>query len=191
MERRTPGRFPFIADIDIRGGALQPPNEVFNQKPNEKLAFRLYLGENYRVFDLKVKESFAFIKYRSAVLREFYPQFTTLEVNIYSASGWNSTKEYMKVSFHLVWPEIILNEDTAKIIRERTMEKFEEWADDPSHPIAYFKKNVIDIDPSNTWDDVFDDTTTHETNGVRMPYCDKASEVLKKEFIQQEGGQIR
>ena len=63
----------------------------------------------------------------------------------------------MKISFHLVWPEIILNEDTAKIIRERTMEKFEEWADDPSHPIADFKKNVIDIDPSNIWDDVFDD----------------------------------
>eukprot|EP00397_Hematodinium_sp_SG-2012_P000036 GEMP01000036.1.p1 GENE.GEMP01000036.1~~GEMP01000036.1.p1 ORF type:complete len:4360 (+),score=1135.41 GEMP01000036.1:291-13370(+) len=182
MERQTPGRFVFIEDIDIRGGDLEPLPGVMEQRPQEKLSFRLCLSQNWRIFDPEMPETFNFMLYRSAVLHEFFPQLDELRVNIYSASGWNSTKCYMKISFHLVWPDLILDEPKSKMIRDRTMERFEEWAAEPNHPVAKFKADVIDIDHTNTWDDVFDDTTTHGTNGLRMPYCDKASEVLKKEF---------
>eukprot|EP00435_Cladocopium_sp_Y103_P063498 s868_g25.t1 len=38
----------------------------------------------------------------------------------------------------------------------------------------------------NTWDKVVDQTVTSGTNGLRMPYCDKAQRILKREFVERK-----
>ena len=42
------------------------------------------------------------------------------------------------------------------------------------HPLARLLETYLAESEDNTWDKVVDHTVTHGTNGLRMPYCDKA-----------------
>ena len=40
---------------------------------------------------------------------------------VYSASGYNKGKDKLKTSFHLVWPDLVVDADSAPLLRELTL----------------------------------------------------------------------
>lgn len=40
---------------------------------------------------------------------------------MYSASGFNKGKDKLKTSFHLVWPQLVVDSDSAPWLREITL----------------------------------------------------------------------
>ena len=67
-------------------------------------------------------------------------------------------------------------------IRERLLEHFDESTSREGHPLEMILEECLKESDDNTWDAIVDKTTTHGSNGLRMPYCDKAQKVLKREF---------
>ena len=43
---------------------------------------------------------------------------------VYSASGYNKGKDKLKTSYHLVWPDLVVDADSAPLLRELTLDIF-------------------------------------------------------------------
>jgi len=97
---------------------------------------------------------------------------------VYSASGYNKGKDRLKSSFHLVWPDLKVNSDGAKMIRAVTLQLFNEKSKHPSDEMFHTQQKFLQFFKSNEWESVFDKTTVSATNGLRLPYNDKASRVF-------------
>lgn len=130
-----------------------------------------------------------FLVHRARVLFELFPRLVEAKLFIYNSSGWSSNKNAHKVSFHLVWPEIIVNAENATIIRDRTLEVFTDLCRDggPLQPLmqeirmhtsAYFQ-NRFGCDPGDfdIWEDIFDDNSVRPKTGMRLPFNFKATMV--------------
>ena len=152
-EIQTP-LFPLIEDLDM---------ESTLQMDNTKLLDEMFMDHKL-----------VFVKERARALQILYPQRTEFTCYIYSSSGFNKSKGRWKSSFHLVWPDLIINGELAPIIRQTTVEYFLY----KSATNAYFKRmqaRLINHYDANIWENVFDQTTSNAANGLRMPFCNKAS----------------
>ncbi|CAK0830898.1 unnamed protein product, partial [Prorocentrum cordatum] len=150
-EHPTP-RYAFVEDIDIEGTSDSGCPDLM--RPREG------------VLDL--------LKWRAQALRRLFPgaQFRCV---LYTASGWYSGSELYKESYHLVWPDIIVDKDMAVWARQATVEFFEEQGRDADSVVRMLLDKAQRINPHNTWDSIFDATTTRKGVGLRMPLCDKRS----------------
>ncbi|CAJ1327972.1 unnamed protein product, partial [Effrenium voratum] len=113
-ERQTP-RFPFIEDFDIQAEVdwKEPdPGQIRPDPPDE-----LILQKPQRDGDEVFGDPGLFLKYRAMAIHMIYPQIENLYCLVYSASGYNKGKEMMKSSFHLVWPQLVVDPDRAPVIR--------------------------------------------------------------------------
>ena len=94
-------------------------------------------------------------------------------------SGYNKGKDRLKTSFHLVWPELIVEPGTAGLLREVTLELFDEETQKEGSFLQKLRKTLMRYYKSNDWFNVFDKTTISATNGLRLPYNDKVSSVYR------------
>jgi len=176
-ERQTP-RFPFIEDFDIQAacdwkellpGQLRadPPDELIMTKPQVDACGNVFGDPG----DM--------MKYRAQAIHMIYPQIQTLYCLVYSASGFNKGKELLKSSFHLVWPQLVVDPDRAPVIRYVTLGIFKNETNKEGSKLNQLQKQLMDLHESNEWELVFDSTTINARNGLRLPYSDKASMVVK------------
>ncbi|KAF4664949.1 hypothetical protein FOL47_004863 [Perkinsus chesapeaki] len=147
--------FPFIEDIDFEG--------TFHDIEGSGDLDTIILDENLM-----------FLKERVQALHLFFPDLDKFKCHVYSASGYNKGKERWKSSFHLVWPDLIVDGTMAPTMRNVTVEHFE----DLTRRDPYFKlmfKRMMRFFDQNIWENVFDQTTASAKNGLRMPFCNKVS----------------
>lgn len=74
---------------------------------------------------------------------------------------------------------MLVNKELAILAREKTVEYFNERSLQPNHPIAKMATKALDFEEYNTWDRVFDATTTRPSVGLRLPFSDKRAQVLR------------
>lgn len=151
-EIQTP-LFPLIEDLDMES--------------------TLPMNDTAQIDDMFTEQLF-FIKERARALKIIYPHINDFTVYIYSSSGFNKSKGRWKSSFHLVWPDIIVNGHLAPIVRQTTVEYFIYQ----SAASTYFKRmqsRLVNHYEANIWENVFDQTTSNAANGLRMPFSNKAS----------------
>eukprot|EP00811_Abedinium_folium_P001856 NODE_116_length_3618_cov_4.641936.p1 GENE.NODE_116_length_3618_cov_4.641936~~NODE_116_length_3618_cov_4.641936.p1 ORF type:complete len:1108 (-),score=300.21 NODE_116_length_3618_cov_4.641936:295-3426(-) len=178
VERQTP-RFPFIEDLDIQcktdwqelepGQKPVPPDALLMDKPHR--------NANNEVCG----DPGLFMRKRAEAVRMVYPQIDTLEAIVFSASGYNKGKDMLKSSFHLVWPQIIVDSDRAPVIRHATLGVFFNETKKQGSFLQHLQNRLLELHESNNWELVFDNTTIHARNGLRMPFSDKGSTVIESE----------
>jgi len=178
-ERQTQ-RFPFIEDLDIQArkdwqGELAPGEE---RRPPDNLI----MNRPIRLPDGKVDgDPGELMRLRGSAVHMIYPHIDQLEVLVYSASGHNKGKDMLKSTFHLVWPQLIVDPDRAPIIRYVTLGVFSRETMRSGSYFNQLQHELINLDKSNNWELVFDSTTINARNGLRLPYSDKASMVVDNE----------
>merc|ERR1719183_2566093 len=89
-----------------------------------------------------------FMRRRASVLHMLYPQFETLEVCVYSASGYNKGKDLLKSSFHLVWPQLIVDADRAPVIRHVTLKLFQDETRKTGSQVEKLATRLKELDDS-------------------------------------------
>mmetsp|Transcript_97764 Transcript_97764/g.187421 ORF Transcript_97764/g.187421 Transcript_97764/m.187421 type:complete len:1145 (-) Transcript_97764:47-3481(-) len=177
-ERQTQ-RFPFIEDLDIQADlhwrewseneTPHPPDELLMDKPRRNAQDQVEGDPGY------------LMRKRALAIHLIYPHLDSLECLVYSASGWNKGKGMLKSSFHLVWPQLIVDPDRAPVIRHATLGVFHKETAQPGTFLANLQNRLLQLHESNNWELVFDNTTIHAKNGLRLPYSDKASMVIESE----------
>lgn len=152
-EIQTP-LFPLIEDLDMES-TLPMENTV-------------------AVDQMFLDEALLFVKERARALHVIYPTQREFTCYIYSSSGFNKSKGRWKSSFHLVWPDVIVNGELAPIIRQTTVEYFT-YKSATSKYFQLMQQRLVRHYSANIWENVFDQTTSNANNGLRMPYCNKAT----------------
>lgn len=176
-ERQTP-RFPFIEDFDIQAGVdwKEPlPGQIRPDPPDELIMTKPILDANGQV----TGDPGVLMKYRAQAIHMIYPQIENLYCLVYSASGYNKGKEMLKSSFHLVWPQLLVDPDRAPVIRYVTLGIFKNETNKAGSALNQLQKRLMELHESNEWELVFDSTTINARNGLRLPYSDKASMIVK------------
>jgi len=171
-ERQT-ARFPFIEDLDIQCKVdwkewklhekPYPPDELIMSKPvrNERGEVSGECGE--------------LMERRAIAIHKIFSGIDKLHCLVYSASGYNRGKDLLKSSFHLVWPQLIVDADRAPVLRHVTLGMFERESKKRGSKLSILENRLKGLDQSNEWQLVFDQTTINARNGLRLPYSDKAS----------------
>ncbi len=187
-ERQT-SRFPFIEDLDIQAKTdwrewkvdeygiqekMWPPDELIMRKPKR--------DENGKVYG----EPGELMERRAYAIHMIYPQIEKLYCHVYSASGFNKGKAMLKSSFHLVWPQLIVDADRAPVIRYVTLGILAKETAKPHAAMNSLQAKLLDLHESNVWELVFDSTTIHARNGLRLPFSDKTSMVITDEAQKQQ-----
>jgi len=142
VEMSTP-LHPLIEDIDILGSA-----NVSDVPPDDILPV-------------------SFFPRRAEVLHSLFPGVETLELTMFSASGWSTDYARWKTSFHLVWNNIIVDTPLAAAVRVSTIEVFKKMKD-----YAGFYKELSELDSRNSLETLFD-VTAVRAGSFRMPFNDK------------------
>jgi len=183
-ERQTQ-RFPFIEDLDIQantdyqpwaeGQKPVPPDELIMNAPERITKVDPVTGRSTSTVGGDPGE---FMRKRAMAIHMIYPHLEKLEAVVYTASGFNKGKDMLKSSFHLVWPQLIVDPDRAPLIRYCTLGVFAKETNKQGSFLWGLQKRLLELHESNNWELVFDNTTIHARNGLRLPYSDKASTVI-------------
>ncbi|CAE8617011.1 unnamed protein product, partial [Polarella glacialis] len=184
MERQSK-IFPIIFDIDLKCASEEikrrVPEELKRRRPwRSEVAFSRWDGADWLV--LGHGDNPVLLRHLGKVLLEFYPERSHVDLCVFNASGWDRVKKIVKVSLHLVVPDIVVTPERLTAIRERMMEYFDECSSCSGHPLELLLQEYLRESGDNTWDGVVDASVTRGNSGLRMPYCDKAQEVLKHRF---------
>ncbi|CAE8652943.1 unnamed protein product [Polarella glacialis] len=94
-----------------------------------------------------------------------------------------SGSELYKESYHLIWHNLVLCKEKAVLARQATIEFFEQESQKPNHPLKFILEQARRYNPYNTWDTIFDATTTRPKVGLRLPYSDKRSRMADGRFV--------
>ncbi|CAE8652402.1 unnamed protein product [Polarella glacialis] len=175
-ERQTP-KFPFIEDFDIQCATnwkAPDPGKERPDPPDELLVTRPVRDANNKV----TGSPGLLLEKRAWAVHMIYPNLEVLEVLVYSASGYNKGKELLKSSFHLVWPQLLVDGDRAPVLRYVTLGIFKKETSQLGSFLNKLQTQLLQLDKSNEWELVFDKTTMGR-NGLRLPYSDKVSNVIK------------
>lgn len=141
---------PFIEDIDVLGSSSRSDSPPDN----------LLLETDF--FKLRAKE-----------LRRFCPQIVSLELTLFTASGWHRDKECQKASFHAIWRNLVVTQSLARTLRSETVAAFERLSEE--EPLKSLRHKLLELSPKNSWDMVFDITSV-QGGSFRMPFCDKVTQ---------------
>mmetsp|Transcript_9095 Transcript_9095/g.20341 ORF Transcript_9095/g.20341 Transcript_9095/m.20341 type:complete len:336 (+) Transcript_9095:63-1070(+) len=150
VERQTPLR-PLVEDFDCvtSVGGPQLPNTLVHSA-----------DDNYR-----------FWARRADILHRLFPRVKILQLNLFSSSGWNKKAGAWKLSFHLVWPDLIIDRSRNHQVLLATRQAMAAAvAEEPW--LQELEQTLLEAHPDNTWDAVFDDSAM-TSNSLRMPYSDK------------------
>eukprot|EP00927_Polykrikos_kofoidii_P077261 TRINITY_DN74219_c0_g1_i1.p1 TRINITY_DN74219_c0_g1~~TRINITY_DN74219_c0_g1_i1.p1 ORF type:complete len:1476 (-),score=281.90 TRINITY_DN74219_c0_g1_i1:36-4415(-) len=182
MERQT-RIFPMIFDIDLKCTRedilANVPQRIKNAKPwRGQVDFCRWPSADFLV----LTEDLLLLRHLGKIIFQFYPDLPLIDLCIFNASGWDRVKETMKVSLHIVAPYVLVSPERLTAIRERMLEYLGEASEHRGHPMQKLIEEYLSESPDNTWDKVVDQTVTSGTNGLRMPFCDKAQRMLKREF---------
>jgi len=107
---------------------------------------------------ITIEEISRIVEVLNSVISEYYGQRKVIICGADSKMVMKNEIELVKCGFHLVWPDIWINVETAKKIRMLFIEKL----------INTFGER----ESYNTWDDVVD-LSVYEDNGLRMVGCRK------------------
>jgi len=176
-ERQT-AFFPFIEDFDIQANVdwKEPlPGQIRPDPPDELIMTKPLMDADGKVFG----DPGTMMKYRAQAIHMIYPHIEDLYCLVYSASGYNKGKELLKSSFHLVWPQLVVDPDRAPVIRYVTLGIFKNETNKEGSELNQLQKRLMELHDGNEWELVFDSTTINARNGLRLPYSDKASMVVK------------
>jgi len=149
VEMSTP-LHPLIEDIDILGSA-----DVGDVPPDDILPD-------------------SFFPRRAEVLHSLFPGIETLELSMFTASGWSTDYARWKTSFHLVWNSIIVDMPLAAAVRVSTIEAFKKMKD-----YAEFYQDLEKLDARNSLETLFD-VTAVRAGSFRMPYNDKVFKPFRR-----------
>ncbi|CAE8600393.1 unnamed protein product [Polarella glacialis] len=152
--------YAFVEDLDIEGTRTSGQPALMRPKDG----------------DLEL------LKWRATALRRLFPT-ADLRCALYEASGWYSGSELYKESYHLIWHNLILCKEKAVLARQATIEFFEQESQKPNHPLKFILEQARRYNPYNTWDTIFDATTTRPKVGLRLPYSDKRSRMADGRFV--------
>jgi len=182
MERQT-RVFPMIFDIDLKCTRPETikavPERLKRARPWQgPVDFCRWHGADWLVLGKDME----LIRHLGRIIFQFFPDLPLLDLCIFNASGWDRVKNVVKVSLHLVAPYVLVTPERLTSIRERILEYLGECSEYDGHPIHELLANFLAESDDNTWEKVVDQTVTSGTNGLRMPYCDKAQRTLKREF---------
>merc|ERR1712226_255516 len=83
----------------LPGEVPYPPDQLIMEKPQR--------DEHGNVFG----DPGELMRYRAHAIHLIYPQYDELNCYVYSASGFDKGKELLKASFHLVWPQLMVDAD--------------------------------------------------------------------------------
>ncbi len=67
-----------------------------------------------------------FFKLRAKELHRIFPSIGSLELTLFTASGWHTEKSRWKASFHAIWHQLIVDRQRAGMVRLATIASFEE-----------------------------------------------------------------
>lgn len=156
MVERQSKAYPFIEDLDIECSK----------------------GTEVPTFELE-----KIIKHRATCLRKLFPTLSEEDFvcHVFSASGYSQAKQSYKISYHFVWEKLIVETPQPSLIRQYTLDQFEEMGKDPNHDVAQVLATLKAAKDDNDWINVFDDATTRPKQGLRMPYCDKKTRMVDEE----------
>jgi hypothetical protein len=128
-----------------------------------------------------------FLTCRARILFELFPSLDSLELYVYNSSGWSPEKALHKISFHLIWPDVIVNHANAVAVRDVTIAEFTSLSDEgralhglleevKRHaPCKYAEREDSEIwSDEKIWSEIFDENSARPKNGLRMPYNFKA-----------------
>jgi len=174
MSERQTVRFPFIEDLDIQASTDWDPSRSPGERSSPPDAIIMDFPQRDRS-DVVSGDPGELMRKRALAIHMIYPQLEYLEVLVYSASGFNKGKDMLKSSFHLVWPQLIVDPDIAPIIRHVTLACFQEETKQSGSYLGHIQKRLLELHETNNWELVFDNTTINAKNGLRLPYSDKAS----------------
>ena len=114
------------------------------------------------------------LKHQAVVLQRIYPS-VALRAVVFEANGWSQQKGLQKVSYHLVFPDIIVDQNRADLLRHTIVESFiyhsREDVGDPA--VRKLLDIAVSMRPCNDWRNIMDSSESGK-NGLRMPFCDKA-----------------
>ncbi|CAE7943860.1 unnamed protein product, partial [Symbiodinium necroappetens] len=183
MERQT-RIFPLIFDMDLKVTSQDMldsvPVRIKRTRPwRGRVDFCRWHGADHFV----LSKDMVLLRHLGMIVFQFFPDLPLIDFCIFNASGWDRVKELVKVSLHLVAPYVLVTPDRLTAIRERMLEYLGECSEADGHPLADLLQTYLQESEDNTWDKVVDQTVTSGTNGLRMPYCDKAQRILKREFV--------
>eukprot|EP00435_Cladocopium_sp_Y103_P061195 s321_g22.t2 len=176
-ERQT-AFFPFIEDFDIQANVdwKEPlPGQIRPDPPDELIMIKPLVDADGKVYG----DPGTMMKYRAQAIHMIYPHIEDLYCLVYSASGYNKGKELLKSSFHLVWPQLVVDPDRAPVIRYVTLGIFKNETNKEGSELNQLQKRLMELHDGNEWELVFDSTTINARNGLRLPYSDKASMIVK------------
>ena len=122
---------------------------------------------------------------RAAILRQMYPTAEMLCI-IYEASGFYKGAGLFKESYHFEWPHIHVTKEMAVSTKAQTIKIFEEKSGDCEHLLAKMLEKSRNLNLWNSWERIFDASTTNKGTGSRLPFCDKRSKLLDGQFIDED-----
>ncbi|CAD7948837.1 unnamed protein product [Amoebophrya sp. A25] len=107
------------------------------------------------------------------------------ELLVFSSSGYALRYCKWKISLHLVWPELRVDEEMSIQIRERLLSDLKR-SRDPD--VSWFERNFFSEQTQEEFDDVFDQSCVRGAS-LRMVYCDKFTrkDIDGKECYRVEG----
>ena len=89
-------------------------------------------------------------------------------------------------SYHFEWPHIHVTKEMAVSTRAQTIKIFEEKSGDCEHLLAKMLEKSRNLNLWNSWERIFDASTTNKGTGSRLPFCDKRSKLLDGQFIDED-----
>eukprot|EP00931_Biecheleriopsis_adriatica_P115086 TRINITY_DN90921_c0_g1_i1.p1 TRINITY_DN90921_c0_g1~~TRINITY_DN90921_c0_g1_i1.p1 ORF type:complete len:1336 (+),score=212.36 TRINITY_DN90921_c0_g1_i1:33-4010(+) len=186
MERQT-RIFPLIFDIDLKVTKQEildsVPWRIKKNRPwRGSVDFCRWPGSDWLV----LSEDLMLLRNLGVIIFQFFPDLPLIDICVFNASGWDRVKDFVKVSIHLVAPYVLVTPERLTAIRERMLEYLGECSECEGHRLKSLLDTFLAESEDNTWDKVVDQTVTSGTNGLRMPYCDKAQRVLKREFAERK-----
>ena len=162
VERQTK-RFPYVEDIDVLGDKGKMPPQIC--------------------------EYWSFIQRRALPILELATELDELRCLVFEAHGYaqklKEEKCRMKASYHLFFPDVIVDGPRAKKIRNHTVQRFKEYTSKSTDPMFWLERAMtfghMNGFEYNRWEAVFDKTCCNEGCGSRMPFSDKHADVIDKD----------
>merc|ERR1719298_83580 len=126
---------------------MRPPDTLIMNPPHRET-----IKVNGRETEVVTGDPGELMRKRAECIHMVYPQIERLECLVYSASGYNKGKDMLKSSFHLVWPQLIVDPDRAPLIRHCTLGVFKKETSNPRSFLAGVQERFLQLHESNNWE---------------------------------------
>lgn len=131
-------------------------------------------------------DDYLFLRLRAMALHEIFP-LPSIRMLVCVSSGLSRQKNQQKLSLHCIWPDILLDDNLAGLVRHHTLDRFMAMSRDTESPLypLYQKlweetrQNDEPEEPSEQMWSIIFDVTSVRAKSLRMLYCDKADQGVR------------